>query len=149
MNLWWSNLATMLFCSKAFAIPELSPLSASDLEPESSLNCYFRLQSSEGEPGAVVLELKASSALIGVDNSRTRLVVTEADCKDDCVTPGTTGLRVLELLGERGSATLRKQVFCHRDSEVCAGLPEGAAILKISTSLGQAELTVWNNYCDI
>ena len=135
-----------LLCTVVVANPKVGPLLGPVLASEAG--CRFSVLSPRNEDRGVVLEWVGTKATMQIDGKTLTLDVNEARCSQDCVTPGKRGVRVIHFLNSRAQATLRKAIFCHKDSEVCSGLPEGPANLVVSTAQGRTSLSVWNQSCD-
>jgi len=135
-----------LLCSVAFANPKVGAL----VEPvlSSETGCRFSVLGAGPENRYVILEWVGTKATMKIDGKTLALDVSEARCSEDCVSPGKRGVRVIHFLSDKAQATLRKPIFCHKDSEVCSGLPEGTAKLIVSTAQGSTALPVWNQSCD-
>ena len=111
--------------------------------------CQVRATGSSQARGELVLAWTGTTASMQIDGQPRPLVATEARCTRDCVGPGKSGVRVFLFRNQDIRATLRKRVFCHRDAEVCGGLPAGQARLEVETANGTAVLAVQNSYCDL
>lgn len=135
-------VAFTLATTAVVAGPQIGNLRDSD----ASQYCQF---SANRESRAVVLEMKFREARMQLDGKLVSLSVKELDCLKDCVIAGASGVRIFELSGSGVRATLTKKVFCARDAEVCGGLPEGDADLRVSTAAGDTLIRIWSEYCDL
>ena len=137
-----SLTACALVATVVVAGPRISPLREGNI----SHSCQF---SANDATGLVVLQLNDREAMIHLDGTLTRLSVKEIDCISRCVGPGKEGVRVFQLIAPGVLATLTKSVTCAKDAEVCGGLPEGNAELRVSTESGETAIRVWGEYCDM
>ena len=136
--------ALVLMATAAAAGPELGALPGSaDADPQA---CPF---SRKDATGNVVLLLKHAEASMVLEGKLLRLRVEELDCMSNCVAPGRSGVRTFLLTAPEVRVRLTKGVTCHKDSEVCGGLPEGEALLRVSTASGETALQIWGKYCDL
>lgn len=124
--------------------PRLGDLPAND--GDAAQFCQF---SADDAAGRTVLQINAGAARIVLDGRLIELRVEEETCTRDCVGPGSSGQRVFRLSGSGVLARLSKRVECAKDAEVCGGLPEGPAELRVSTAAGETAMAVWGEYCDM
>ena len=137
---------SMFALASAAAAPRIEPLREIDLV--ASQACHFRLPATRRQNGQVVMQWGAGQASMRLDGRLVRLEAEEAKCMSNCVVQGGRGERTFVFTGSGVKATLKKNVACARDSESCAGLPEGTARLIVSMPTGRTVATVWGAYCD-
>lgn len=115
----------------------------------STQECRVSAIQSSGAGGVAVLQWSGTKGILQMGGRSVTLAVSEEPCTSDCTRPGQDGFRVFQFHGDGVHATLRKQVSCARDAEVCQGLPAGRATLTLSTEKGRIRLTARNDECDL
>ncbi len=135
-----------LCAGAAIAAPRIEAIA----EPTNvEARCAFRTIGAPPSGGRLVLFWNAERGTMNVDGKTVALVVTEEQCRADCVAPGKSGARVFRFTSSDGvQATLRTRVHCPRDAEVCSGLFASHARLAVSSARGKAQLVVRNEDCD-
>lgn len=124
--------------------PEIGALPGND--KDAAQFCQF---SADDAAGRVVLQMKFWEARIVLDGKLIVLRVEEENCTSECVGPGASGVRSFRLTGPGVLARLSKRAECAEHAEVCGGLPEGPAELRVSTAAGETAIALWGEYCDM
>ena len=137
-----------LFClsTQASSRPGIAPVPADSLAPDA---CRVYHTDPNSKKRILVLFWTGPKAEMHIKGRHTVLSVSEVTCHRICVAPGKSGIRRFHFQTNGVRASFRKVIDCHRDAEICSGLPEGAAELRVSTPSGTTLLTVYNAYCDV
>ena len=147
------SVAAALTCAfLSFSFPS-SAASGVDTHTESDIRstpeCRVSAIRASGVSGDVVLQWSGTKGTLQMKGPPVILSASEEPCASQCTRPGKDGFRVFHFHGDGVHATLRKQVSCARDAEVCHGLPAGRATLTISTGKGKTRLAARNDECDL
>jgi len=143
MHLSALSIGCALFAAQAVARPQIELLSDAESGMTTAEVCRFSGKAAKG----VLVVVADGQATMRLDGKLVEFKVAEVQCTTKCVSPGRHGTRTFRLVGAQARAVLSKPVFCHRDSEVCAGLPEGPASLTVSTNRGRVSVALWNPDC--